>query len=282
MGPGVRLTAEDIARIKHNLGLDRPLPIQYLYWLWGVLKGDWGVSYRTTQPVLEMIMERLPATMELMSAALFMCLAISIPLGVTSAIKRYSLFDYFVTTFSFVGYSIPVFWFGLMLIIIFAVKLGWLPAGSRSTPGLVTGFFSADHVKHLLLPSSMLALAFTASWSRYMRSSTLEQIRQDYVRTARAKGLAERIVIMGHIMRNAMIPVVTIITVQLPILFSGTILTEYVFAWPGMGSLLLRALWNRDYAVVQGVLIITAFLVVLFNLIADICYGFLDPRISYD
>ncbi len=275
-----KVTGEDLARISKNLGLDKPVPIQYLNWLKRLVTGDWGTSFSSSRPVLELIKERMAATFTLMFSSFVISLLIGLPIGILSALKRYSIVDYIVTFFSFFGLSMPVFWFALMLQLLFGLKLGWLPTAGMKDPFI--DFELWDRVRHLILPAAVLSLTSLASWSRFMRSSLLEVIGQDYIRTARAKGLSEGKVIRKHALKNALIPVVTIIAIAIPGLFSGAVITETVFAWPGMGRLYFDSLGRLDYPVLMGVLTVTAFLVVIFNLVADIIYGILDPRISYD
>lgn len=275
-----KITGEDLQRIAHNLGLDRPLPIQYLKWLGRMATGDWGTSFNSGRPVLSLIGERLAATFLLMTVSFLLSVVVGLPIGILSAIRRYSFFDYLVTFLAFFGLSMPVFWFGLMLQLLFGLKLGWLPTAGMKDPFIDFGLW--DRVSHLILPSLVLSLTSLASWSRFMRSSLLEVIQQDYIRTARAKGLTEGTVIRRHALKNALIPVVTVMAISIPGLFSGAVITETVFAWPGMGRLYYDSLGRMDYPVLMGILTITGILVVVFNLLADIIYGFLDPRISYE
>lgn len=275
-----KVSPADIARLEHMWGLDQPLYIQYLKWLAAMLQGDWGWSYRTGRPVLSMILGRLPATLYLMSTSFLLSVIIAIPAGIISAIKRYSQFDYLVTIAAFMGVALPSFWFGLMMQLVFSIKLGWLPSAGMQTIGL--GFNLLDRIKYVLMPAVVLGLINMASWSRYMRSSMLEAIHQDYIITARAKGLTNRVVIGRHALKNALIPVVTIMGLDLPAFFGGAAITEKIFAWPGMGRLYVDAVFSRDYPILMGVLMLTAILVVFGNLLADLTYGFLDPRIKYE
>lgn len=275
-----KVSPADIARLEHMWGLDQPLYIQYLKWLAAILQGDWGWSYRTGRPVLSMILGRLPATLYLMSTSFLLSVIIAIPAGIISAIKRYSQFDYLVTIAAFMGVALPSFWFGLMMQLVFSIKLGWLPSAGMQTIGL--GFNLLDRIKYVLMPAVVLGLINMASWSRYMRSSMLEAIHQDYITTARAKGLTNRVVIGRHALKNALIPVVTIMGLDLPAFFGGAAITEKIFAWPGMGRLYVDAVFSRDYPILMGVLMLTAILVVFGNLLADLTYGFLDPRIKYE
>ena len=266
----------DIDRLTHQLGLDRPLPVQYLEWLWRMLHGDWGRSYRDQQPVLAVISSHLAATLELMLSSILIAMVLGSWIGVLGAIRRYSVFDTLATVGSMVALSIPTFWFGLVVIWVFSVWLGWLPAGNRTTEG--DGSF-LDHLHHLVAPSLVLALVSTAIWSRYMRSSLLDVVHQDYIRTARSKGISERRILIRHAIRNALLPMITILGLQLPTLLSGALITETVFTWPGMGRLFLDSISYRDYPVVMGILMFTAVLVLLGSLIADLLYGVADPRI---
>jgi len=267
-----------IEAFRQRLGLDQPVPIQYLRWLTAVLSGDFGISFTTGRPVGQMILERLPATLELMSVSFVFAAVIALPLGVYSAVKQYSLFDFAATTTSFLGIAMPVFWFALILQLFFSVQLGWLPTSGRDTIG--DGSF-LDQVRHLILPAFILSIRHIAGWSRYMRSSLLDVVRADFIRTARAKGLREQIVLTRHAVKNALIPVVSIMALDLAGLFSGAVITETIFAWPGIGRLFVQAMFSRDYPLLMGILMMSSFLVVFFNLLADVVYGWLDPRISY-
>jgi len=290
---------EQAERLRRQLGLDKPLYMQYLIWLvgndWlqedgtrrGVLRGDFGFSFQTRRPVLTEIMDRLPNTIYLMSVTFIIIMLISIPIGIISAIKQYSLFDIVVTTISFIGQAIPEFWFGLILIIVFYATLHnpftgepLLPSGGMATLG--QPFSLWDRIKHLILPVSMEALGWVAWYSRFLRSSMLEVINMDYIRTARAKGLGERVVLFRHALKNAAIPLVTLLALDMPYLFAGALYTEIIFSWPGMGRLYYQAAVRRDYPVLMAILMIEALLMVLANLMADIAYAYLDPRVRYD
>ena len=273
------MSQADIARIAHQMGLDRPLPLQYWEWFSRLLTGDWGRSYRDSQPVLAVIGSHLGATLELMVAATLIAVLLGTWIGVMGAIRRYSFFDYLATIGAMVALSIPTFWFGLITIYLFSVELGWLPAGNRYTVGDASFL---DYLHHLIGPSLVLALVTIAIWSRYMRSSMLDVINQDYIRTARAKGLPERVVLVHHAIRNALLPMITIAGLQLPTLLSGALVTETVFTWPGMGRLFLDSLGYRDYPVVMGILVFSAILVLVGNLLADLLYAVADPRIRLD
>ena len=271
------LSQADIARIGHEMGLDRPLPVQYWEWISRLLVGDWGQSFRDSQPVLAVIGSRLPATLELMIAAILIAIVTGIAIGIMGAVRRYSVFDMLATVGAMIALSIPTFWFGLVTIYIFAVKLQWLPAGNRATIGGSGSFL--DYLHHLIAPALVLALVEVAVWSRYMRSSMLDVINQDYIRTARAKGLPERTVLLRHAFRNALLPMITLAGLELPNLLGGALVAETVFTWPGMGRLFLDSLGYRDYPVVMGILMFSAMLVLLGNLLADLLCAVADPRI---
>ena len=271
------MSQADIARIAHEMGLDRPLPLQYWEWFTRLLAGDWGHSYRDGQPVLEVITSRLPATLELMAAAILIAVLLGVWIGIMGAVRRYSIFDTLATIGAMIALSIPTFWFGLITIYIFSVKLQWVPAGNRTTVGGDGGLL--DYAHHLIAPAVVLALVEVAVWSRYMRSSMLDVINQDYIRTARAKGLPERTVLLHHAVRNALLPMITLAGLELPTLLGGALVTETVFTWPGMGRLFLDSLSYRDYPVVMGILMFSAVLVLLGNLLADVLCAIADPRI---
>jgi peptide/nickel transport system permease protein len=271
------MTQADLDRLSAQLGLDRPLPVQYVEWLWRLLGGDWGVSYRDQQPVLKIIAAHIGPTMELMLSSTLLAMLLGAWIGILGAIKRYSLFDSLATIVAMIALSIPTFWFGLVIIYVFSVGLGWLPAGNRYTVG--DGSF-LNRIHHLIGPCIVLALVSTAVWSRYMRSSMLEVINQDYIRTARAKGLSERYILVRHALRNALLPMITITGLQVPTILSGALVTETVFTWPGMGRLFLDSISYRDYPTIMGILMLTAIMVLLGSLIADVLYGVADPRIE--
>ncbi len=277
LSPG--MTQEQIERITEQLGLNRPLPVQYLDWLGHLLIGDWGKSFRDGRAVLDVIGSHLGATLQLMVSSTLLSIILGTWIGVLGAIRRYSTFDYLATIGAMVALSIPTFWFGLVTIFIFSVRLGWLPAGNMFTIG--DGSF-LDYLHHLILPCVVLGLVTVAIWSRYMRSSMLEVVNQDYIRTARAKGVRERAILWHHAIRNALLPMITIAGLQLPTLLSGALVTETVFTWPGMGRLFLDSLNYRDYPVVMGILVFSAILVLIGNLLADLLYAVADPRIRLD
>lgn len=274
---GGEMVQADLDRIAEQLGLNRPLPVQYVEWLWRMSSGDWGRSYRDQQPVLHVIASHLGATLELMLTSTLLAMVIGAWVGILGAIKRYSLFDALATVGAMVALSIPTFWFGLVIIYVFSVELGWLPSGNRYTVG--DGSL-LNQIHHLIGPCLVLALVSTAVWSRYMRSSMLDVVNQDYIRTARAKGVPERQILLRHALRNALLPMITVTGLHVPTLLSGALVTETVFTWPGMGRLFLDSIGYRDYPVVMGILMFTAVLVLLGSLIADLLYGVADPRIS--
>ncbi len=273
------MSQADIARIAAQMGLDRPLPVQYWDWFTHLLRGDWGRSYRDTQPVLDVIGSHLFATLELMLTATLIAIVLGLWIGVMGAIRRYSPFDYLATIGAMVALSIPTFWFGLVVIYVFSVKLGWVPSGNMYTIGDAS---MLDFLHHLIAPSLVLALVEVAVWSRYMRASMLDVINQDFIRTARAKGLPERVVLLHHAVRNALIPMITLAGMQLPTLLGGALVTETIFTWPGMGRLFLDSLGYRDYPVVMGILMFSALLVLVGNLLADLLCAVADPRIRLD
>ncbi|PTM42130.1 ABC transporter permease [Bosea sp. 124] len=274
---GGDMTQADLDRIAEQLGLNRPLPVQYAEWLWRMLSGDWGNSYRDQQPVLHIIAGHLGPTLELMLTSTLLAMLLGAWIGIIGAVNRYSLFDGIATIGTMIALSIPTFWFGLVVIYVFSVGLGWLPSGNRFTIG--DGSF-LNRLHHLIGPCIVLALVSTAVWSRYMRSSMLDVINQDFVRTARAKGVPERRILMTHVLRNALLPMITITGLHVPSLLSGALVTETVFTWPGMGRLFLDSISYRDYPVVMGILMFTAVMVLLGSLLADLLYGVADPRIA--
>jgi peptide/nickel transport system permease protein len=280
------ITEADITRLKHNLGLDQPIPIQYLHWLGQVVRGDFGYSTSNSETAMAAIQDRLPVTFELMGTAIGLALVIGVIFGILSAIKQYSWVDFSITTLAFFGQSMPVFWFALMMQLAFSVTgftgFGYhiaLPsAGSNS----LDTFDWGDRIEHLILPACVLSLLYLAIFSRFMRSSMLEVIHSDYIRTASAKGLTRFNVVMRHAFRNALIPLVTIIALTIPDLVGGAVVTEKIFAWPGMGSLFINALGQFDFAVLMAFMCLAAVFVVFANLFADVCYAWLDPRVKYN
>jgi len=279
--PDVR--PEDVKHLRQYYGLDDPTYLRYFKWLRSVVKGDLGYSRTYGTPVTKIIVERLRNTMALLASALLVAFVVGIGAGIYSALHQYSAADYAVTIFAFAGHSLPVFWLGIVLILIFAVWVPWFPAGGMMTPGVEPGWPAVfDRLRHLILPVAVLATSGIAAWARYMRSSMLEVIRQDYVRTARAKGNPERVVMNRHALRNALLPIITLIALSIPGVLNGAVLTETVFSWPGMGLLLFQAVLGHDYNVAMAVLLFLALMTVTFNIVADVAYAIVDPRIRYE
>lgn len=269
------------ANLREQFGLDDPVWERYFRWLAAMLNGDWGFSFVSRVDVDVLIMQRLPATLIIIGLSQVLALAIALPVGVYSATRPYSVFDQVANTLAFIGFSLPTFFTGLLFILIFSIYLDWLPFVYRSDLE-ETGFaWLWAHFKQSIMPIAVLGLFQGASWTRFVRSAVLDVIRLDYVTTARAKGLRERIVVVKHVVRNALIPVVTLVALQMPIVFGGAIVTEQIFRIPGIGSLLISAILANDTPVIMAVTFVFACLVILFNLIADLLYGWLDPRISY-
>jgi peptide/nickel transport system permease protein len=273
------ISQKDIERLRHEMGLDRPIPVQYWAWLKNFVQGDWGYSFTTKRPVLVEIWDRLPNTLLLTGISLLAALIIAIPAGIISATRQYSIFDHITTTLAYIGRSMPVFYSGLLLIIIFSIWLRWLPSGGMQTLG--QAFSLTDSLRHLFLPVLSLSTLIAAKYVRFLRTSMLEVIHLDYIRTAAAKGLSERVIIYKHAFRNAAIPLVTVVAIDLPVLFAGALFTETIYSWPGMGRLFVDAATRFDYSVVMGIVAAIAFLVVMSNLLADVVYAILDPRITY-
>jgi peptide/nickel transport system permease protein len=267
---GEAASPEDIAQLRERLGLDRPLFVQYGSFLRGLLRGDLGVSLRNDQPVTQQILERMPATAELAFAAMFVAVAIALPLGIVAAVWRGTAIDFSAMTLSLVGISVPNFWLGPLLAIVFAVELGWLPVGGRGT------------LAHLVLPAITLGAALAAILARMTRASLLEELREPYVLAARAKGVSRTRAVLRHAFRNSLIPIVTILGLQFGVVLTGAVITETIFAWPGIGRLLIQSISFRDYPTVQGCVLLIAVTYVGVNLITDLTYGFLDPRIRVD
>jgi len=280
-GADPRVPPEVRERIRESLGLNDPWPIRYVKWVTSVARLDFGYSFMSRGPVMDLIGQRLPNTLAVVGVAYVIGVLLAVPIGMVSAIKRYSIFDHMSTTFAFIGFSVPTFFTGLLLIIIFSVKLHWLPFIYDSNLKITNLATLGDQIKQSIMPITVLALFDTATIARYTRSEMLEHLPLDYVRTARAKGLKERFVVLRHVLRNSLIPVVTLIALGIPAVFAGAIVTEQIFRVPGIGELLVRSIGQGDTPVVAGILLIFAVLVVLFNLIADVLYGVLDPRIRY-
>jgi peptide/nickel transport system permease protein len=283
-GPGILLDRNmgpaEIAAMRAALGLDQPVHVQYVRWLGQVLGGNLGVSYQAGLPVLEIIGQMLPNTLLLSAAALVLSLVVAIPAGVISAARPYSKTDQAVTFLALFGISVPTFWFGLMLIVLFSIVLGWLPPGGLRTIGAPPS--ALDMGRHLIMPAFVLGMASMALFARYTRSSTMSVLRQDYVRTARSKGLPERAVLYRHALRPALLTIVTVVGVQLPRLVGGAAITETVFAWPGMGSLAVRAAFERDYPMIMGITLVISAVVAASSLLVDVLYVYIDPRIRYE
>jgi peptide/nickel transport system permease protein len=272
------VTAQDIERIKIQFGLDQPVYIQYLKWAAGMFTGNWGYSFFGGQQVREIVLERLPATFELMGLSLMLSLVIGVATGIVSAVKHNSVIDNASAVVAMIALSLPTFWFGLLAIFVFAQTLGWLPAGGTGSTYGTGGF--VDAIRHLILPVLVLAFVLVAQWSRYTRSSMLDILGQDFIRTARAKGLGPSRILINHALRAALVPLVTLIGLQLPLLVGGALVTETVFSWPGMGLLFVNSLSTRDYPVLMAILMVGAFVVVIGNLAADIVVALVDPRID--
>jgi peptide/nickel transport system permease protein len=268
--------------IRKKLGLEDPIPVRYAKWASSLFRMDFGYSFRTRAPVIDLLKQRMLTTLYISGTAFLLSILIAIPIGVLSAVKQYSLFDNVATTVAFIGFSLPTFCTGLFFILLFTIKLGWLPSIYRSTidTGGLEGVW--DRIRQAIMPITVLALFQAAALMRFMRASMLETIHQDYVRTARAKGLSEGKVINRHAVRNALIPVITIIALSIPGVITGAVVTEQIFKVPGMGALLITAIQNNDTPVVMAIAFMFSILVVLFNLIADVIYGVLDPRIKYN
>jgi peptide/nickel transport system permease protein len=286
--PGIDLNPalrpEDIARLRADLGLDQPFYQWYVTWLWNVLHGDFGRSMIDGSPVVTHILERLPNTLELTLTAVVVGILLSVPLGVIGALRRGSKTDHALTVFSVGGFAVPQFWLGLMLILVFSVTFEhngwpWLPSGGVASP--FGGGDIGDRLLHLIMPATVLSFFYLSLWSRFTRSSMLEVLSQDYIRTARAKGMSERRVVYLHGLRNALIPLVTLVGLELPGLVSGGLIVEVVFSWPGLGRLAFERALQYDYTTVMGVVFFVTLLVVAGNLLADVLYAVLDPRIRY-
>ena len=272
---------EVAAALRAKFGMDDPIAVRYLHWLMAMLHGDWGFSFASRMDVDTLILQRLPATLFVIGSALLLSLLIALPIGVFAAVRPYSIFDQIASTLAFIGFSLPTFFTGLLFILLFSIYLDWLPFVYRTDLGATGWLWFWEQFKQTVMPVAVLALALGASWTRYVRSAVLEVIRLDYVTTARAKGLSEAIVIVKHVVRNALIPVVTLVALEMPALFGGAIVTEQIFRVPGIGSLLISSILANDTPVIMAVTFVLACLVILFNLIADILYGWLDPRIAY-
>ncbi len=275
------IPAEVRMNLRHQFGLDDPLPIRYLRWLTAMLHGDWGYSFVSRVNVQDLILQRLPTTLFVLGTAYVLALLIALPAGIISAVKPYSLFDQVATTLAFIGFSLPTFFTGLLFILLFSLHLDWLPFIYSTTIEVSGIAWVGEHLRQAAMPIAVLGLFEAASLTRFVRASMLDVIHQDFVTTARAKGLTERHTILVHVLRNGLIPVVTIVALQLPGIFTGAVITEQIFRVPGIGSLLITSIQSTDTPVVMAITFVYAILVVAFNLIADIVYGCLDPRIAY-
>jgi peptide/nickel transport system permease protein len=272
------ITVTDIERIRVALGLDQPVLIQYFTWAKAMLTGSWGHTFFGGRPVLDVIVERLPATMVLMGSSMALAIVIGTLIGMLGAVRRNSVFDYFATTGAMLALSFPTFWFGLMAIYVFAIELRWLPSGGMFELGEEGNPW--DLLRHLVLPVMVLSLVLVATWSRYARSSFLEVIQQDYIRTARSKGVGMGRILSKHALPNAVIPLVALFGVQLSSLFSGALVAETIFSWPGMGRLFVDALNMKEYPILMGMIMFTALFVIVGNLLADIAIALIDPRVK--
>lgn len=276
------VSPEAIARLRAYYHLDDPLPVRYLYWLKSVLQGDWGYSSTYKVPVRDLVVSRMPNTLLLTVSAWLLGLLVALPIGIISAARKYSIFDYAVTFAAFLALSMPPVWFGFLTIMLFAVQLKWLPIGgvAELTRG-TAGALLVDRMRHLILPMTVLGLVQVAYWVRYVRTSLLEVLGMDYIRTAKAKGLGERGVLLKHAMRNALIPVLTIAALDIPYFFGGAVVVETIFSWPGMGRLMYQAVIGSDYNLALCCLMLLAVLTIASNLVADVLYAVVDPRVSY-
>ncbi len=273
--------AEDLIKLRRGqLGLDQPLYVQYARWLGNLVQGNLGYSFQTGEPVAKMIGDRMPATLRLMGTALLIAIVLGVALGVISALRQYSALDYSLTLAGFSGISIPDFFLGMVLVYIFALQLGWLPTGGINTRGEPNTF--SDSLRHLILPAFALAIVRTATFMRYTRSSVLEVKNNDYVRTAQAKGVRDWVVTSRHILRNALIPIITVIGISLPLLFGGSVIIETIFQWPGIGLMFMNAITGRDSPVIMGYVLFSAVFVLVANLLTDLMYSWADPRIRYE
>jgi peptide/nickel transport system permease protein len=273
--------AEVRVMLRAKFGLDDPVWQRYVRWLAAMVQGDWGFSFISRVDVDTLIAQRVPVTLAVIGASQLLALAVALPVGIISAVKPYSWFDRVASTLAFVGFSLPTFFTGILLILIFSIKLDWLPFVFRADISATGWAWWWEQLKQSIMPICVLGLFQGASWTRYVRSAVLDVVRLEHVNTARAKGLAERAVIMKHVVRNALIPVVTLVALQMPAVFGGAIVTEQIFRIPGIGSLLIDAILRNDTPVIMSVTFVFACLVIAFNLIADLLYGWLDPRISY-
>jgi peptide/nickel transport system permease protein len=272
---------EVAANLRAQFGLDDPIWLRYLHWLVAMLHGDWGFSFVSRIDVDTLIWQRLPATLFVLGSSQVLALLIALPVGAYSAARPYSLFDQVANTLAFIGFSLPTFFTGILFILLFSIRLDWLPFVFRADLAATGWRWYWEELRQSIMPIAVLGLFQGASWTRFVRASVLDQVRLDHVTTARAKGLVERAVIIKHVVRNALIPVVTLVALQMPAVFGGAIVTEQIFRIPGIGSLLINSILANDTPVIMAVTFVFACLVILFNLIADLLYGWLDPRIAY-
>lgn len=277
--PDAPLPAEQREALREELGLNEPLYIRYFYWLKEAVQGNLGISAKNLEPVSDAIGRRVMPTLTLMGSALVIGIGVGAILGIVGAVKKYSFIDMFLTVIAFLGISFPVYLLGLIGLYVFALQLGWLPAGGMNTPG--EGGF-VDTLKHLILPSLIISIQYVASTMRYTRSAMLDVMDQDYVRTARAKGLTENVILVGHALKNAMIPIITVIGSYIPGLLSGAVFIEAIYSWPGMGSLFVEGVESRDYPLIMGLILMLAIIILVVNLLVDIAYAVVDPRVRYD
>ncbi len=275
------IPAEVRAGLRAKFGLDDPVAVRYLRWFSSMLQGDWGFSFASRVDVDTLILQRIPVTLLIIGSSQLLALLIALPVGVYAATRPYSLFDQIANTLAFIGFSLPTFFTGILFILLFSITLDWLPFVYRADIAATGWLWYWEHFKQALMPVAVLGLFQGASWTRYVRSAVLDVIRLDYVTTARAKGLSEKVVVVKHVVRNALIPVVTLVALQMPAVFGGAIVTEQIFRVPGIGSLLISAILANDTPVIMAVTFVFSCLVILFNLLADVLYGWLDPRISY-
>ena len=271
-------TVEDIAKMEEEMGLHDPMPVQYINYMKRILTGDLGTSYRYNRPVADLIFEKLPNTLQIALASLIIALLIGVPVGIISAVKQYSLFDYISMIAALIGVSMPSFWLGLMLVLIFSVNLGWFPTMGM---GVISNGIG-DVISHLFLPSLCLSFGSMANFARISRSSMLEVIDQDYMKAVRAKGIRENVVIIKHGLKNALPPIVTVLGMRIAALMTGAIMIETIFSWPGIGRLIVDAINNNDFEMIQGTVLFMAILYVTVNLVVDIIYLYINPKVSYE
>jgi len=281
LATNANVPAEVRANLRAKFGLDDPLPVRYARWFTSMLRGDWGFSFVSRVDVDVLIRQRLPTTLFVLGSAQLLAILVAVPIGTYSALRPYSIFDQAATTFAFIGFSLPTFFTGLLFILLFSIQLDWLPFIYRADIGATGVRWYGEHARQAIMPVAVLGLFQAAALTRFMRAAVLDVIRLDYVNTARAKGLSERATLVKHVVRNAMIPVVTLVALQIPTIFGGAIVTEQIFRVPGIGSLLISSILANDTPVVMAVTFVYSGLVVVSNLCADLLYGWLDPRISY-